>query len=292
MNKTNIEWVKNPYWEWADDTGEIHISGGDQGYTLNSKTGCLNGCPYCYARKLANGRLRQRYLANKNIIDADPYHPRRQEDELSDPFYPRFWPDRIWQVYRHKKPVGIFLDDMADWMGDYWPEEWTRLELEMIRANPQHRFYTLTKQPQNLRKWSPFPDNCWVGVTATDETMFYEACYKLKHVKAKVKYLSIEPLLRFNHLPEVLDFGRWIYLWLLEGGINWVIIGAQTKPYKPPHIEWVQEIVEACDKAGIAVFLKDNLRPLLFNYDVLDEYPHLFTHVTGRTDLRQELPQP
>jgi hypothetical protein len=37
---------------------------------------------------------------------------------------------------------------------------------------------------------------------------------------------------------------------------------AQTNPYKPPKIEWVQEIVEAADKAGIPVFLKDNLRPL------------------------------
>ena len=51
MNRTTIEWVKNP--------------DGTQGYTWNPITGCLNGCPYCYARKLANGRLKQRYLANK-----------------------------------------------------------------------------------------------------------------------------------------------------------------------------------------------------------------------------------
>ena len=43
MNKTQIEWVRNP--------------DGTQGYTWNPITGCLNGCEYCYARKLANGRL-------------------------------------------------------------------------------------------------------------------------------------------------------------------------------------------------------------------------------------------
>ena len=50
----------------------------------------------------------------------------------------------------------------------------------------------------------------------------------------------------------------------------------------------VQEIVEAADRAGVAVFLKNNLRPLLPEelpfYDVIDEDPML----TPR--LRQELP--
>ncbi|GAH56543.1 unnamed protein product [marine sediment metagenome] len=40
------------------------------------------------------------------------------------------------------------------------------------------------------------------------------------------------------------------------------IIGAQTKPAKYPRIEWVEEIIGAADKAGVPVFLKDNLRPL------------------------------
>lgn len=46
-------------------------------------------------------------------------------------------------------------------------------------------------------------------------------------------------------------------------GIDWLIIGAQTQPYRPPRIEWVQEIVEAADRAGVPVWLKDNLDPIL-----------------------------
>jgi hypothetical protein len=30
-----------------------------------------------------------------------------------------------------------------------------------------------------------------------------------------------------------------------------------------PRIEWVREIIEACKKANISYFLKDNLRPLV-----------------------------
>ena len=50
---------------------------------------------------------------------------------------------------------------------------------------------------------------------------------------------------------------------LEEAGISWVVIGSQTKPYRPPAITDVQEIVEACDKAGVKVFLKDSLKPLI-----------------------------
>ena len=46
-------------------------------------------------------------------------------------------------------------------------------------------------------------------------------------------------------------------------GIDWVIIGAQTNPYKAPEISWVQEIAEAAEECCARVFLKDNLRPLL-----------------------------
>jgi len=50
---------------------------------------------------------------------------------------------------------------------------------------------------------------------------------------------------------------------LEEAGISWIILGSQTRPTVYPKIEWVQEIVEAADKVGIPVFLKDNLKPLL-----------------------------
>jgi DNA repair photolyase len=40
MNKTEIEWVKNP--------------DGTKGYTWNPVTGCLHNCWYCYAAKIAN----------------------------------------------------------------------------------------------------------------------------------------------------------------------------------------------------------------------------------------------
>lgn len=259
MNATSIEWVKNP-------------DGSQQGYTLNSKTGCLNGCEYCYAHKLANRRLRDRYL--KNTIFPD-INNREYRKALADPFYPRFWPTRLEQIRQRKKPAGIFLDDMSDWMGSYWPEEWTKQELQVMRDCPQHRFYTLTKQSQNLIKFSPFPSNCWVGVTATEQHYFVRATSELRFIVAKIKYLSFEPLL--GHIPMLPEA-------LTLAGIDWVIIGAMTgrrnelielnKQYPDltllrygriwtlqPKLEWVLEIVKAADKTHIPVFLKLNLVP-------------------------------
>ena len=241
MNKTPIGWVKNP--------------DGSQGYTWNPITGCLNGCSYCYARKLANGRLRQRYLANLNVI---PYIGEEQYmRKRSDPFYPRFWLKRLWELYRSRmKPRGIFVCDMGELFGDWLPRQWQDAVFETIRMNDRHRFYLLTKQPQNLIKFSPFPDNCWAGVTATDRYGYSRGIPGLRRIEAKLKFISFEPLLERIEVWDSKDY------WL-EAEIGWVIIGAQTKPYKPPKWEWVSEIIEACAKANIPYFLKNNLEPIM-----------------------------
>ncbi|KKN35037.1 hypothetical protein LCGC14_0787860 [marine sediment metagenome] len=274
MNKTKIEWAQNP--------------DGTLGYTWNPITGCLNhingmckgGNFPCYACRLANTRLKERYLANTNLVGG--YLLARgalKEGAIPprlDPFYPRFWEDKI-REFDHlfainernylrrlpKKSKGIFTCDMSDLFGIGIPERWTREVLTVIEQADMHRFYLLTKQPWNLIKFSPFPENAWVGVTATGYQMFIDACGSLgalKHEgKIKTAFVSIEPLLSWDST----DAGSFILSWLMMGGIDQVIIGAQTKPYKPPKIEWVREIVEACIKAGIPVFLKNNLKPLL-----------------------------
>jgi len=57
-------------------------------------------------------------------------------------------------------------------------------------------------------------------------------------------------------------------------------------------IEWVEEIVRACDKAGIPVFLKENLKPLLRNEQgwTLALYVNAREPDGSKEYLRQELP--
>jgi len=309
VNKTKIEWVKNP--------------DGTQGYTLNPCSGCRNHTPDglclgglfpCYAWKLAHTRLKQRYLANKNGLPYSIFEKSVAEELKAeiDPFYPRFWEERLHEPdIEPTKPQhmkGIFVCDMGDLFGIGIPEVWTREVLNVIWSNPWHRFYLLTKQPQNLIKFSPFPDNCWVGITATNTEMFLRACSSLEYpVQAKVKYLSVEPLLQWSFNWEQ----SYLINALNRADIKLVIIGACTgrspellklqkhypsltlMPYghqwtAQPPIENLREIVEAADQAGIKVFLKDNLRPLL-KYPI--EYKWAFTEDRGSYHMRQEMPE-
>lgn len=82
-------------------------------------------------------------------------------------------------------------------------------------------------------------------------------------------------------------------------GINWVIIGQCTpiKQSTTPKIEWLKEIVEAADKAGVRVFLKDNLMPLLNSNDIA-KYKDLWMHKPNQPRVldfplwaRQEMPE-
>ncbi len=281
MQKTSIEWALNP--------------DGTQGYSWNPLTGCLNGCEYCYARKLANTRLKERYLANENIAinGFDVVYIDGNDPKFTDPFYPRFWPEKLdirrkydyGDCRNHSKRRGVFVCDMSDLLGIGVPPEWTYKVFQMIRACPQDRFYLLTKQPQNLIKFSPFPDNAWVGVSATTDDMLSSAILYLHNIKAKTKYISFEPLLEpMKDLSFTLKYSRIV---------DWVIIGAQTKPTVMPKIEWVQEIVKACDQAGVKVFLKDSLKPLMKPvYEQAGCISNFFQGGDGEIPaLRQEFPK-
>lgn len=158
-----------------------------------------------------------------------------------------------------KVPKKVFLCSTNDYWGNWIPIEWCEAIREKTQEYPQHTFQVLTKQYQNLEKQSPYPDNWWVGYTATDQDSLYDGSLYIRHIEAKLKFVSIEPCLDFTlFYPADLQW------------VNWVIIGRLTgygHKYDPK-IEWVEEIVRACDKAGVPVFLKDNLEPLF-----LEKFP-------------------
>lgn len=213
---------------------------------------CPMACDYCYARRM----------------------------------YKRFkWPERLEFQYAHlrheigkiKKPSKIFIGSTMELFGEWIKYEWVRDIFEAITHYPQHTFIFLTKQPQNLQKWSPFPDNCWIGVSATNHEQYKTGLFYLRDVKASVRFSSFEPLL---HRIDV-----------SYGLLDWVIIGQQTpvRAATTPKVEWIREIVEAADKARVPVFLKDNLKNLIFTEGI--KHKALDWALNSHGYLRQEFPK-
>jgi protein gp37 len=205
-------------------------------YTINPVKGlCPMACPYCYAR-----RMYKRFKWDETI----------RYNEPSDDFY---------EMRKHPG-AKVFIGSTFELFGDWVKHEWIDQILEYCRRVPDTTFIFLTKRPENLIKWSPFPENCWVGVSAVDYWKAIDACGWLDNVDANVKFLSIEPLLAWS--SDELNTSAAVN-WF--SNLNWLIIGQQTpqKPQTTPKVEWVREIIQAADTNGIPVFLKDNLKPLL-----------------------------
>ena len=212
-------------------------------------------------------------------------------------FEPTFYPDAFLSPLSLKKPARIGCAFMGDLFGDWIDPEQT-IEVKMpggfldrdtlkawvfnaAKYCPQHTFLFLTKAPWNYKKWSPFPDNCWVGATVTDGKKLLSALDGLDDIQCSKRFISAEPLLGSLEQPNH-------YLPLLfRGTLDWVIIGQQTpvRLATMPKIGWVEEIVQAADKVGIPVFLKDNL------VSCVDQYPFAFKGKRPDIKLRQEFPK-
>jgi len=194
-------------------------------------------------------------------------------------FNPTYYPEAIDSPKHLRKPSIISVGWVGDVIG-YGIEHKDEI-FETIRQCPQHKFLFLTKNPDRLINWGEFPDNAWVGVTVCNQEMVNKSIPTLMNIEAKVRYVSIEPMLEPVNLTKI-EFGRYLpddkpylinafedrYIFGDEGDIelrkiDLVMLGAQSKPTVYPEIGWVQTIALACTKADIPLFLKDNLKPLL-----------------------------
>jgi len=222
---------------------------------------------------------------------------RRFKGHYPKGFEPTFYPEAFLSPLHLKKPARIGCAFMGDLFMDEISPDLNLAAVELassmdgkthlllpnvplrkaifttVELCPQHTFVFLTKNPKGLLKWSPFPDNCWAGFSACNREMLRAGCRVMREVEARVKFVSIEPMLE----------DAWcLSSTLVLAGISLVIIGAQTKPYKPPELEWVEFMVDAADKAGAKVFLKNNLLPAFQAAGI--------TQRDDWTGLRQEVP--
>lgn len=180
---------------------------------------------------------------------------------------PHLIPERLLDPLKRKKPATILVNFMGDLGGEWvdWHQlteifdpETREYEFDLEQAvyyvvnSTPHTYFFLTKNPETWGKRPGWPDNCWMGATVCNDKMLAKAEATFSHLNARNKWLSIEPL-----------YGRLTVDRIGEMGLSWLVIGAQSRPNVYPKIEWVREIVEAADRAGVQVWLKNNLSPLI-----------------------------
>ena len=248
--------------------------------TWNPVTGCLHGCDYCYARRIAErfGGAEEYHHSsigfNSTVITKSdgsihdlesPYFHELRDMVAPYPFYfdPTFHRYKLDEPQHWKKPRNIFVCSMADLFGNWVPDEWVEEVFKACAAAPQHRYLFLTKNPERYCKLDdanklPHLDNFWYGSTVTRPGASAWCTIEPN------TFLSIEPLLEPIH-AGIATFGC----------AKWVIVGAETGKRKGkvvPQKEWVDEIAAECMRCGKAIFMKDSLRNLMGD-DFRQEFP-------------------
>ena len=199
--------------------------------TWNPMTGCTKisaGCKNCYAERLAK-RLKAM---------GQPNYSRGFQFTTHD--------HMLGLPLKWKKPQMVFVNSMSDIFHEDAPVDFIQKVFHVMSQASWHVFQVLTKRAERLLELAPdlrWESNIWMGVTIESADYLFRAD-ALRQAPAKVKFLSLEPL-----IGPLLD--------LKLDGINWVIVGGESGPKaRPMKRNWVFDIKGQCEREEVPFFFK------------------------------------
>ncbi|GAA1281807.1 phage Gp37/Gp68 family protein [Saccharothrix xinjiangensis] len=296
MATSSIAWLANP--------------DGTRGQTWNPVTGCdwaSRGCDNCYALRQAK-RLKGMEQSLITLGRLIPAHAKYQTDgdpRTSGPGFgvamhphaltaPFGWPT---------KPQRVFVNSMSDLFHPQVSDEFIAQVFAVMALTPQHTYKILTKRPQRMPAlladvaWqelvnhelvalsvelrvplaadlpnivdAPLP-NVWIGVSVEDQHQADRRVPDLLRTRARVLWVSAEPLLARLDLGLVDQDGLDIdaltgSTWQqgvgltpdAVGSLDWVVVGGESGPgARPMHSAWARQLRDDCAKAGVPFFFK------------------------------------
>lgn len=156
-------------------------------------------------------------------------------------------PDRLAEPLERRKPTVYFVNSMSDLFHEKVPFDYISRVFDVMARAPQHTFQVLTKRAERMMAFCDsicVPPNVWLGVSVENRKHGVPRIDVLRNIDAKVRFLSIEPLLE--------DLGR-----IDLTDIHWIIVGGESgRKARPMRPEWVDGIKRQCDAAGVAFFFK------------------------------------
>jgi len=261
--------MQNSKIEWCDDTS-------------NFVTGCEHDCGYCYARRMAHRiASMDKPTVYRRLKDAgeNPFHPALHLDVL------RRLKDRLKNL---KEPRRIFIASMGDVCCKTWfhrtdvrreggklvpvvekhvisPGDVLQIIYNLCWQFQKHTFLLLSKNPKIFQSFI-WPDNAHLGTSVENtETLLSHRLPDLFRVNARVRWVSVEPLLDATFPAYALE----------QHGIrpNWVVVGGLSgkKPLPEGCANAAEKIVLWGQYHKVPIFCKDNL-PLL-NVKMPQEIP-------------------
>lgn len=290
---TKIEWTDHSWSPW-------------RGCTKVSE-----GCAHCYAETLADrfGETWGNWGKGKPRVKAKNWHEPRKWNRAACAQH------HILQC--EECPRLRIFPSLCDWLDEEVPIEWLAEFLQLIHETPHLDWLLLTKRPElfqprlkSAMKWlesqchvsveledkaAPVwhwlnnwiqagndgerPLNVWIGTSVENQRTADLRIPELLKIPAKVRFLSLEPLLGLVDLCNVAvprDHDSLRRPWDIDGykfnaltehdedrfhqapaTISWLIIGGESgNDARPCNVDWIRSLVQQGQSDGVPVFVK------------------------------------
>lgn len=258
-------------------------------HTFNPWIGCSKvsaGCKNCYAETLMDKRYgRVQWGDNGTRVRTSDANWRKPltwaKKARATGTRPRVFCSSLADVFEDRPELEVWRDDL----------------FQLIADTPELDWLILTKRPENIeRMMNPAPTervpvpclgggdylpNVWLGTSVEDQSSADKRIPELLKVPARVRFLSVEPLLGpvdFEDVKQTVAPGffgdclKWYHMGnchVKEGlhypVINWVIVGGESGPgARPMDPAWGRSIRDQCREAGVPFFMKqmDKVKPI------------------------------